>query len=249
MSNLVVAVAFTKNSGEPATGLTLTDITLYLTARNKSTGALTVVWDGTETAESEVTNTGIYTRVYASADLNTYDYFARGSYGGVTVLDTSHVMGAYDSVGPDVWGNTIRTLTQSAAAVVAAVSGSDITILRGDSWSATLTGLGDISARTKLWFTVKNRSDHTDSEAIVQIEETAGLVYLNGAAGTPAAGDITVNDEVTGSITITLTAAATAALTVRSGLLYDVQMLTASGVTTLTAGTSHVTADVTHAIV
>ena len=43
MSNLTVAVYFTKSSGTPATGLTLTDIALYLTAHNKSTGVDTVI--------------------------------------------------------------------------------------------------------------------------------------------------------------------------------------------------------------
>lgn len=148
----------------------------------------------------------------------------------------------------DVWAYATRTLTASAASTTATVSGSDITITRGDSLSAALTGLGSIAARTKLWFTVKNAYGDADSASVIQIEETDGLKYLNGAAGTAAAGDITVDDAAAGNITITLNAASTAALTATGGLRYDVQMLTASGVSTLTAGSCTVSADVTRAV-
>lgn len=148
----------------------------------------------------------------------------------------------------DVWGYTTRTLTTTAAQVTAAVAAGVITIHRGDSLSASLTGLGNISARSKLWFTVKGAYGDADSAAIIQIEETAGLVYLNGAAGTAAQGDITVDDAVAGDITITMAAAATAALGPQSGLAYDVQVLDASGVTTRAVGECDVSADVTRAV-
>lgn len=151
-------------------------------------------------------------------------------------------------IGTAVWASTTRTLTQAAASVAAAVAGSTITITRGDSLSAALTGLGNISTRTKLWFTVKTSVDDADTAAIIQIEETGGLLYLNGAAGTAANGDITVTNETTGAITITLSAASTAALTAVDGLTYDVQMLTATAVTTLTTGSCVVSADVTKAV-
>ncbi|NUQ71710.1 MAG: hypothetical protein HUU17_12945 [Chthonomonadales bacterium] len=77
------------------------------------------------------------------------------------------------------------------------------------------------------------------------IEETAGLMYLNGAAGTAIQGDITVDDEDAGDITITLAAASTAALPPGS-YSYDVQWATATGaIHTLTSGNVQVVADVT----
>lgn len=148
----------------------------------------------------------------------------------------------------DVWAYAARTLTQSAASVTAAVSGGTITIMRGDTLSASLTGLGSIAARTKLWFTVKSQYGDADAVSVVQIEEAGGLLYLNAAAGTPANGDITVDDEDDGDITITLAAASTATLTPNDGLSYDVQMLTATGVQTLTSGSCMVVADVTRAV-
>lgn len=153
-----------------------------------------------------------------------------------------------DITAAEVWAAATRTLTQSAASVAAVVSGSNITAQRGDSLSISLTGLGDISTRTKLWFTVKTGTTVADTASTVQIEETAGLLYLNGAAGTSGNGVITVTDAATGALTITLQEADTANLTI-GDYVYDVQVLTAAGaVSTLTAGIFIVSADVTRSI-
>ena len=155
-----------------------------------------------------------------------------------------------DITAAEVWANSTRTLTQSAAAVAAAVAGSTLTILRGDTLSASLTGLGSIAARSKLWFTVKANPADTDAEAIIQADTTTGLLYIEGAAyATAAHGTITVDDEDAGDITITLDEAATALLSIRSNMAYDVQMLTtAAAVQTMTSGVCNVTADATRAI-
>jgi hypothetical protein len=149
----------------------------------------------------------------------------------------------------DVWSAPARTLTMSAAAVVSAVDGDDIAILRGDTFSATITGLGDISARSNLWFSVKVQRSDADSAAIIQIDEDTGLLFLNGTAATVAGnGSIVVNNATTGSITITLAAAETDDLRKQS-LTYDIQMLTGAGVvTTLSEGGARVVADVTRVI-
>ena len=154
-----------------------------------------------------------------------------------------------DGVEPaDVWAYATRTLTQSAASVAAAVAGSSITITRGDTLTVSFTALGNISARTKLWVTFKTDRSLTDAQSTIQIVEgVTGLVYFNGAAGTAANGSLTVTNETTGALTIVLAAASTDDLDIRSGY-YDIQMLTASGVTTLTAGDYSVAADVTRSI-
>lgn len=156
--------------------------------------------------------------------------------------------GSYDggTAGAIIGG--LADIDTSSVSVVAAISGTTITVLRGDTLTVTISGLGDISTRTKLWFTAKADKGDADTAAIVQIEETAGLVRLNGAAGTALLGDITVTDEDAGDITITLDETATDDLVVRSNMSYDVQMLTLTAVTTLTSGTLHVTADVTRAV-
>jgi hypothetical protein len=148
------------------------------------------------------------------------------------------------------WSAAERTLTQSAAQVAAIVAGTAITITRGDTVTIALTGLGSLAGRTKLWFTVKQALSMPDTGAVLQVEETGGLLVLNGAAAaTETDGSITVNNETLGNVTIVLKAAATAALDAPASLTYDVQMLTASGVTTLTKEDFGVVEDVTRVIV
>ena len=149
------------------------------------------------------------------------------------------------------WAYGTRTLTQSASSVATAIEGSVITIHRGDSFSVSFTALGDISGRSKLWFTVKENPADADAASVIQIEETAGLVYLNATdASTRAAnGVITVTDAVAGDLTITLDEVETDDLSPETRLFYDVQMLTAAGaVSTLTANLARVTADITRAV-
>ena len=90
MSNLTVSVPFTKNGGQPATGLAVADIAMYLTAQGKDSGLVTVIWNGTVNPQYEISNTGAYTRIYSTADLGTYNYFAVGVYSGAESLDSNY---------------------------------------------------------------------------------------------------------------------------------------------------------------
>jgi hypothetical protein len=199
-----------------------------------------------------------YTATVTDSDLGTYRIRIRihddadANDKTLLVSEVSLVDGAEASgtlTATDVWAAAVRTLTQSAAQVTAIVQGSDITVRRGDTWSITLTGLGNISSRTKLYFTVKASTDSPDTAALLKVEESAGLQILNGSSSVTA-GDasITVNSAVTGSITIALAAAKSAGLpATREDYYYDVQMVTASAVSTLTDGNFTVEADVTRA--
>lgn len=158
------------------------------------------------------------------------------------VADTTYVSG----VDTEVWSATTRTLTQAASSIAAIVTGTALTIHRGDTTTISLTALGDISTRTKLWFAVKDSTVDADASSILFVEETAGLTVVNGAAYTTVAhGAITVTDDVTGALSIVINAAVTAQLVPDMQYKWDIQMLTASGVTTLTQGDAMVTADIT----
>lgn len=147
-----------------------------------------------------------------------------------------------------LWSSAERTLTQTAAQVTAAVAGSTLTVQRGDTLSASFTGLGNISARTKLWVTGKKDKSHPDTAAVFKIEESAGLEIIAGGTATTAGnGSITVTNATTGALTVALAAVETAKLDEMVGGHYDIQMLTASGVQTLTDATLVVTQDVTRA--
>lgn len=209
--------------------------------------------DGNEIA------TGTATTIDSIGDV-VWEYVLAGSLttatGRYTCLFAQNEQYALDNlevqdISGEVWAYATRTLTQSAAAVTAAVSGSDITILRGDTVVIALTGLGSITTRTKLWFSIKDLpKSQADTAAIIELEETGGLLRLNGATTTTSYATLVVNDATAGDITVTLKPAATAQLSIQDNLQYDVQVLTAAGVvTTLTLGVADITEDVTRAIV
>lgn len=92
MADLTVSATFTKSSGQPATGLALADINISLTAQNRSTGVDSVVWN-TQNPTGEIDNCGAYIRVLATANLDTYNYFAAAQYVGAVVLDSNWALG------------------------------------------------------------------------------------------------------------------------------------------------------------
>lgn len=264
MSSITITVLFTKNNGEPATGLTLADMAIYLKSRAKTGGALAVVWNG-ETPTEEIGG-GMYTKRYALADENLYEYFCWAIYSGAVTLDSNYAVMAspgsseylYQALHKDA-NQTFDPATDSLEAIRDALRAADIEetlaantieVRRGDTISEVITGLGSLAGRSKLWVTVKKRTEDLDSEAIIQLEETAGLVYLNGADALARAenGSITVDDEAVGTITVALDEVETDDLPVRSNLVYDVQMLVSGVVTTLRLATFSVVRDVTRVV-
>jgi len=148
----------------------------------------------------------------------------------------------------DIWANDSRTLTTTTATVTGAVSGSSVSIQRGDNIAILITGLGSITDRTKLRLTAKTDKTLPDSAALVQIEETAGLDVLNGQAVTgasKASADITVTDAALGNISVTMKSSATALLPILTGAYYDVQKSVSTEAYTLTEGAFTVLGDVT----
>ena len=138
----------------------------------------------------------------------------------------------------------------AASAPGGGVVGTTITRKRGDTWDISFTNLGNISTRTKLWFTIKTNQSDFDPKALVLVEETLGLEYSNGApAGIPANGAITIDNALLGNISIKVDEAETKALAPQNNIYYDVQARFADGdVHTLTYGTFHIVADVTRRI-
>jgi hypothetical protein len=163
------------------------------------------------------------------------------------ILPLALIPGASNISVADIWNYVSRTLTQTAAQITAILSGSTITVHRGDTITINLTGLGSLVGRTKLWFTVKTLDGDSDTAAILQIEETSGLIRLNGAAGTALQGSLTVTDATLGNLTISLVPAASAQLVAQQTYRYDVQKLTGTVVNTLTQGAFTVQTDVTKA--
>jgi hypothetical protein len=159
--SITVAATFTKSSGQPATGLTLAEINLYLTAVNRSTGVSTVIWNGSQHPTAEVSNAGGYIRIYTGEDWNTYDYFAAAQYAGADVLDSNWVVGSY-GVSDRAAGAGAIVFTYT---LTSAVDG--LPIADADVWATTdLAGVNVVASGT------------TNSNGQVVFYLDAGTIYI-----------------------------------------------------------------------
>ena len=177
-------------------------------------------------------------------------------------VDGSIVREILDGVPPSsvgaaaIWAYVTRTLTQSAAQLADAVSGSTITIQRGDTLSASITNIGALTDYVSVDLTVKRKKTDADSAAVLRVRVNLsgtddGLLRINGAAPTDATdGSITIDDLASGDITLRVEANITAELTPQNQqMYYDIQMITATDVQTMAEGLCNISADVTQAIV
>lgn len=126
-----------------------------------------------------------------------------------------------------------------------------ISAIRGDSLAASIN-IGTVPSYTKLWFTLKHSSNDSDSDAILQLEQSAGLLTVNGeAAPSPELGSITPSEDETGlSLLIKVAPAVMTQLTLRSNTqFWDIQYLSTTGdVVSPRAGTFFLQKDITRAV-
>lgn len=148
-----------------------------------------------------------------------------------------------------VWAYGVRTLTGATVQASTPLVGTKLTLLRGDTIAFSFAGLGGMATRSKLWFTAKLDNGDEDAAAILQVEESAGLVVLNG--GAPATDEtalVAVTNAVTGTVSVAISAAAAKQLPPTTGGVWDLQLRTADGtVTTLASGALVISKDVTRA--
>ena len=178
------------------------------------------------------------------------DHVTAGSTGKAltdVLEDTSTTL---DTVVDAIKAKTDLITTGTTITIASPVSGSTITAQRGDTLSAALENIGSLLNHSKIYFTVKWDASDADSISLIQIEHTAGLTYINGAAAVTAAnGTLTVDDEATGDVTIGLAAVEVAKLS-PGQYSYDIQIVRSAGVpvSTLTSGTFIVASDITRAV-
>ncbi len=151
-----------------------------------------------------------------------------------------------------VWAYATRTLTQGAASVVAAVTGSSVTVYRGTRWSIPLTGLPSNTGYTSILFSVKP-DDGLDSAAICTVRKNAsgtgdGLIYFTGATVVAAQASITV---VSATALTIIVEAATTVYASPGSWRYGIKYLDASGYPSQASigGVLTVVADIPKAIV
>lgn len=149
-------------------------------------------------------------------------------------LDITAAGGNYQRIAYQV--RSCPTILVAAGGAEMRIPAQYLTIRRGDTWRQRIRHIGNLEGRIELWFTVKTEQEDTlDTQAVIMISETGGLLRLNGAAAaTPANGSITVENAGVGNIRIYLHQVETAKLAIKSKLYYDVQVQTGTDVITLT---------------
>lgn len=243
MPDLTLIVSYTQGGGDtPAVGLALADIDMYLTSVHRTTGARTVIWDGTQNPAFEVDNVGSYGLIYVLADLEVNNYVGGGLYTGVAVLDNEWVVGAAGR--DEASAADIANVLLSHTVIADAMRPQDLSLYRGDTWIQVITGLGDLTAAADIWFAFKADPDDTDAQALCLISETVGLERIIGAPAAVAAnGSITVIDAPAGVIQVQLEADETAKLE-PDKRFWDAQKDMAGVITTPKAGRIAVIADI-----
>jgi hypothetical protein len=214
---LLVTVLFTANSGEPAAGLTLTDIEITLLSRNRSTGAVATVWNAVNPTEE--VGGGQYTRAYTDDDTEVYSYHAWAQYTGIATLDVNYSLqsaGGGTSVAEiadAVWDEALsgHTTSGTAGAYVRRIGSAAITVTSPVSTDGDITidqGYDYQSADGRaLEWTDDDGSwpDLTDATATFIIE---GELEVTGTISNPT-GPATITVELTAAQTAALTASST----------------------------------------
>jgi hypothetical protein len=139
------------------------------------------------------------------------------------------------------WEATVRTLTQTAAQVQAAVTGPVLNITNAVTYNTTLTGLVVPAAWSKVYFTIKNLSHDPDTSAILQLRVSAsaaasdGLLRVNGVPTTASYGSLVVN-QAAGTVDITISDDATAIVEEWANKPYDLKAILTNGDSQLLTG-------------
>lgn len=160
-TTITFSALFTSSGGTPATGLTLSDIDIYLYSVHATTGVVAAIWN-TENPTAEISNLGMYFRQYASADVSTYNYFARAVYTGGTSLDSDNVYVVFSRA--EIDADTVASEISNTVTLSSPLSddGNKLDIIWGDDYSSSdnrelvwsSTGWPDLSGATitfKCW--------------------------------------------------------------------------------------------------
>lgn len=124
-----------------------------------------------------------------------------------------------------------------------------IDVYRGTTWQITITDIGSLVGLTNIWFTVKKRDTDTDANSIVQVALVGGLLRFNQAVATSSDGDLTIDEEATGDITITVEASVTVNASLVKDYYWDLKGTNGSIVRELAkAQTFNILSDITRKI-
>ena len=151
---------------------------------------------------------------------------------------------ADNTVNATVSGTIVNYVTIPSAVAQASILAAQITAVRGDTLTVALPIMGSLTGRTSLVFTAKKSLSDADSDAVLQVSESGGLLILNGSTSIVGTAQLAVTNATTGAVNLTLSAATTATIPLFD-YFWDCQKVLSSGVSTPINGVLSVTGDVT----
>ena len=226
-SGLTIYSVLLNNEGEIYNGVDFESIN----ALNWTTYdiSMTEATAGIYLADMPMLNAGSYLYIsYSQSGVNPAIADEQIGYGFIAWDGSAALFWEYDLHELFIEIDSIKTLLRKYSTVYKHIKCAKMVIGRSEEMIVEAFGVGDLSGRTNLYFTVKylkEKDSATDAQSIIQIKETSGLLYINKAiAITPANGSITVTDALAGTLTIRLAAEETEKLTPNEQYYYDIRM-------------------------
>ena len=227
----------------PSTGA-VTDADSVPAYRIYENETATPILTGSMAKLDDANTTGLYTEQIDCTAANgfedgkTYTISMTAAVGGVTGGGLHTLL-----VETPVWSVATRTLTSNSTAPGTGLTAQTWEVMRGDTLSRTFSTIVADSSINKCQITVKSHEKQADESAIMAIDSTTGLLYLNGASTALTATFV----YTTGVLTVPADVMAELKL---ADYDYDVQVWRSSGllVETIEEGTFRVNKDVTRLV-
>lgn len=202
----------------------------------------TPILTGTMSKLDDANTTGFYTeRIQCSTgngfeDGKSYTIYMYATVGGVSGIGMHTLL-----VGVDVWSASTRTLTSNSTAPGTGLSAQVWTVYRGDTLSRTFSTIAADGTITKCQLTVKRHLRDADESAVLAVDSSSGLLYLNGETSVLTATFVTA----TGVLTVD---ADVMAELKPADYEYDVQVWRTAVVSTIEIGTFRISDDITQLV-
>lgn len=176
MSELTIAVKFTKpgllGPGEAATGLTLSDIDIYLVEQPRAGGVGTLVLNAVNPTAEQPT-VGVYTYTYTTADLDSYNYYAYAIYNGIVTLDQYYIggMAGKEEVGVGSPGVKLWAYRVTRADNVTPIPGVSV-------WATT-----DLAGNDVVWVGVTDAAGYAKKDGLDPLVPLGSVYFWKFLAG------------------------------------------------------------------
>jgi len=233
---------FSITTHDPDTGV-LTDADSAPAYRVYEDETTTPILTGSMAKLDDANTTGFYTEKIACTAANGFEDGKSYTIYITATVDSSvgGISFGFDIM-TAIWSTSTRTLTSASTAPGTGLSAQEWTVIRGDTLSRTLSTISADATITKAQLTVKSSNSQADSSAVLAIDSTSGLLYLNGESPGAYTGTLVI---ATGVLTVP---AITMAQLAPGSYAYDIQVWRTAVVSTIEAGTFKILTDITRTV-